>query len=163
MFARAKTKPYIHPAHYQLPMVCQKSRLYCVIVKVVIPLLYLLAIGLTVINSIKRNWEIESLIPLFWIGAVALPLFFLYVEPDLLLTDQEIILKFPFKDHHIDWDDALSIDRSSLPHVYVRKLTLFHRLWGLIGFSLRPCFCVSRHFQKRDEIVEFIRFKVNKY
>jgi len=163
MFSTANTKPYIHPSQYELPMVCQKSRLYCRIVKVVIPLLYLLAIGLTVINSIQRNWEIESLIPVFWVWAVMLPFFFLYVEPDLILTDQEIILKFPFKDYHIDWDDVLAIDRSSLPHVYVRKLTLLNRLWGLMSFSLKPCFCVSTHFVEKKEIVEFIRFKVNKY
>jgi hypothetical protein len=165
MFSATKKPPYIHPSQYQLPMVCRKTRLYCRIVQVVIPLLYLLAIGLTVINSIQRNWEVESILPMFWIWAAALPLFFLYIEPDLVLTDQEIILKFPFKDYHIDWDDVLWIDRSSLPHVYVRKLTLINRLWGITTFSLslKPCFCVSMHFREKKEIVEFIRFKVNKY
>lgn len=167
MFARSKTKPYIHPSQYQLPLIGQRTRFQQRFRWVVVALFYTLAIMLTISNMIKPDWGMEAILIMVWIWPHAAILQMIYFEPNLIITDQEIIVKFLFKEKHIRWDEIVSVDKNYIyTQVCVEKLTLFNCLWGLLFFRLypvfhvlRPVFRVSHAFSNHREIADFIRYK----
>ena len=157
-----KTKNTIHPSQYKLPIIGEQSRTRRYIRWIGVALLYVVAIGLTIFDLLKKNWVLEgSILPVLWGWAVILTFIFIYIEPDLVLTEKGIVLKFFFKNCRIPWEDVLKIeqDYSHTYSVYVRNLTLFNWLLGFVSFSLRPIFWVSRNFPNHEEIVKFIKYK----
>lgn len=159
-----------HETHPVLSIVCRKGRLYIIAHMLGAVLLYVVAVGCTIFwfvarsTSVELSAGLEGFVMFAWGLPTMMLFYFIYAEPNLVLTEKGITVQFIVKEYHIAWEDVVKIrpgDRFSNAHIFVRNLTIFNRIWGLLSFHWRPAFAVSRNFSEYNEIVEFIKYKTH--